>query len=433
MATSTSEDITTLKEEVCDEAETSKSTKLESTRTSSKGTQGLLQKFLARSRSYIPYFRRRQPTSTKSCIPPAHPQLHEPVTKKNTQPLDTKDTPSPTTTPQSNNPTTSDNLFGEKGSEESTVQTPTLKNSLPGPPSSVPPQDYDSAISQPVITQAIPNTETPAISQPTTSNESSLILLPEKLAGLIITTSSESSLICAPRRTACTESPPSSPLYMKKYSPQNAKGGAKAVIKSKIKPSLYTIIDSPRSSLTSRSPSPDECITINILIIGGEGCGKTTVKNHLQIPGGLVAEVIDTFGIEYDTFFKETKDKVLGYYRNVHLIVFVLKYEEEPDEEAIQNQFGLFDKFFTQKVHAITVLVITHCERKKNEEVIEEYTQLCPTDRARLGIVPVGFTENPSGPWKGRIIKKMKDDKEILQNLVLKCKDSVPASQIFKE
>ena len=219
----------------------------------------------------------------------------------------------------------------------------------------------------------------------------------------------------------CTEFPVSKPLNKRKCSPQNTKGGAKAVT------------DSPRSSPTSRSPSPDECITINILIIGGERCGKTTVKNHLQIPDELEAAVIDTFSIEYDTFFKETKDKVLGYYRNVHLIVFVLKYEEEPDEEAIQNQFGLFDEYFTLEVHAITVLVITHCERKKNEEVIEKYTQLCPTDRAKLGIIPVGFIENPSGPWKGKIIKKMKDDKEILQNLVAQCQSPVPASEVFQK
>ena len=309
MATSASEDTTTLKEEVCDEAETSKSTKLE---ISSKNTgEDILQEFY---RSLI--------------------------AKRN----------------------------------------------------------YCSAISQPVITQAIPNTETPVISQPTAPKPKFQI-------------------------TTTTYRPRTSPSTSKLTPTINT---ARPGVHNRFGAILHSPIP------ISRSP-PDDCNKINILIIGGEGCGKTTVKNHLQIPGGQETAVIDTFGIEYDTFFKETRDKVLGYYRNVHLIVLVLKYEEEPSEEAIQNQFGLFDKYFTQEVHAITVLVITHCERKKNEEVIETYTQLCPTDRARLGIIPVDFTENPSGPWKGKIIKKMKDDKEILQNLVLKCKDSVPASQIFKE
>ena len=423
MATSTSEeeDTTTLKEEVCDEenqTQTSNSVKLKSTCISSKGTQEGPQKRLARRRSCIPILTQRPLpqlclvtsnksfSRSKSCIPtlggrslshtklhvtkpiapttPAHPQLHEPVTK-NPQPLNTKDTPSPTTTP-------------------------------------------------PVH---------PQLHEPVTKRDDFIEKLIEREINAF---SSELSLTPAPMPTACTESPISQCLYKREFSPpvrmrgcspRDDDGAAKFVVKSKIKPSLYTIIDSPTSSLRSsptfRSPSPDECITVNILIIGGEGCGKTTVKNHLQIPGGLEAEVIDTFGIEYDTFFKETKDKVLGHYRNIHLIVFVLKYEEEPDKEAIQNQFGLFDKYFTQEVHPITVLVITHCERNKNEEVIETYTQLCPTDRAKLGIIPVGFIENPSGPWKGKIIKKMKDDKEILQNLVLKCIDPVPASQIFKE
>ena len=145
----------------------------------------------------------------------------------------------------------------------------------------------------------------------------------------------------------------------------------------------------------------------------------------------IQASVIDTFGLEYDNFLNETKDKVLGYYKCLNLIVFVLKYYEEENGEAIQNLFDRFDKCFTREVHAITVLVITHCERKKNEEVIETYTQLCPTDRARLGIIPVDFIENPSGPWKGKIIKKMKDDEEILQNLVAQCQSPVPADKIF--
>ena len=151
----------------------------------------------------------------------------------------------------------------------------------------------------------------------------------------------------------------------------------------------------------------------------------TTSQESIQ------AAVIDTFGLEFDNFLNETKDKVLGHYKCLNLIVFVLKYYEEENEEAIQFLFDRFDKYFKQEVHAITVLVITHCERKKNEEVIEEYTQLCPTDRARLGIIPVGFTENPSGPWKGRIIKKMKDDEEKLQNLVVQCQNPVPADKIF--
>ena len=145
----------------------------------------------------------------------------------------------------------------------------------------------------------------------------------------------------------------------------------------------------------------------------------------------IQASVIDTFGLEYDNFLNETKDKVLGHYKCLNLIVFVLKYYEEENEEAIQNLFDRFDKCFTREAHAITVLVITHCERMKNEEVIEEYTQLCPTDRAKLGIIPVGFIENPSGPWKGKIIKKMKDDEEILQNLVAQCQSPVPADKIF--
>ena len=202
--------------------------------------------------------------------------------------------------------------------------------------------------------------------------------------------------------------------------------GLPIILQSLLKPLLQSLLKPLLQSLLKLLPK-----TTNILIIGEEGCGKTTVKNHLQTQAGQETAVIDTFGIEYDTFFKETKDKVLGHYRNVHLIVFVLKYEEEPDEEAIQDQFDLFNEYFTVEVHRITVLVITHCERKKNKEVIEEYTQLCPTDRARLGIIPVDFIENPSGPWKGRIIKKMKDDEEILHNLVLKCKKSVPASEVF--
>ena len=151
----------------------------------------------------------------------------------------------------------------------------------------------------------------------------------------------------------------------------------------------------------------------------------TTSQESIQ------ASVIDTFGLEFDNFLNETKDKVLGHYKCLNLIVFVLKYYEEENEEAIQFLFDRFDKCFTQEVHTITVLVITHCERKKNEEVIEKYTQLCPTDRARLGIIPVDFIENPSGPWKGRIIKKMKDDEEILQNLVAQCQSPVPADKIF--
>ena len=143
------------------------------------------------------------------------------------------------------------------------------------------------------------------------------------------------------------------------------------------------------------------------------------------------ASVIDTFGLEFDNFLSETKDKVLGHYKCLNLIVFVLKYYEEENEEAIQYLFDRFDKYFTREAHAITILVITHCERMKNEEVIEKYTRLCPTDKAKLGIIPVGFIENPSGPWKGRIIKKMKDDEEILQNLVAQCQNPVPADKIF--
>ena len=155
----------------------------------------------------------------------------------------------------------------------------------------------------------------------------------------------------------------------------------------------------------------------------------TTAVHHAS---HIHVSVIDTFALEHIYFLKETRDKVLGYCREVNMIAFVLKYHEEENDEALKFLFDLFDKYFTREVHPITVLVITHCERMNNEEVIKKYTQLCPTDRAGLGIVPVGFTQNPSGPWKGRIVKKIKDDEEVLQKLIDKCNYfPVPANKIF--
>ena len=187
----------------------------------------------------------------------------------------------------------------------------------------------------------------------------------------------------------------------------------------------------PAAGFASAMPGISIGIPFIIGMLGIPANPAPTNSDATKSQESIQASVIDTFGLEFDNFLNETKDKVLGHYKCLNLIVFVLKYYEEENGEAIQNLFDRFDKCFTREVHAITVLVITHCERKKNEEVIETYTQLCPTDRARLGIIPVDFIENPSGPWKGKIIKKMKDDEEILQNLVAQCQSPVPADKIF--
>ena len=123
------------------------------------------------------------------------------------------------------------------------------------------------------------------------------------------------------------------------------------------------------------------------------------------------------------------------YVAGLHLVIFVTSCTKSiPVTESIM-------KYFPPEAQSISLLVVTQCNRDKNmsdkerKDIIEEFDAWCGSYKMKKGIIPVCFRDSDfhlSGPRKGFHARRIKEDEEILRNLIInQCEEMVPVESIL--
>ena len=123
------------------------------------------------------------------------------------------------------------------------------------------------------------------------------------------------------------------------------------------------------------------------------------------------------------------------YVAGLHLVIFVTSCTKSiPVTESII-------KYFPPEAQSISLLVVTQCNRDKNmsdkerRDIIEEFDAWCGSYKMKKGIIPVCFCDGDfhlSGPRKGFHARRIKEDEEILRDLIInQCEEMVPVKSIL--
>lgn len=123
------------------------------------------------------------------------------------------------------------------------------------------------------------------------------------------------------------------------------------------------------------------------------------------------------------------------YVAGLHLVIFVTSCTKSSTiTESII-------KYFPPEAQSISLLVVTQCNRDKNmsdkerKDIIEEFDACCGSYKMKKGIIPVCFRDGDfhlSGPRKGFHARRIREDEEILRNLIInQCEEMVSVKSIL--
>ena len=212
----------------------------------------------------------------------------------------------------------------------------------------------------------------------------------------------------------------------------------------------------------------------NVLVVGRTGAGKSAVANAIlgtgeqfkvdHLPSRCTLEpeykacefdegsvryyftVIDTIGTDsFDSItekisnkkiMKKNKEAVKQFVDGLHLIIFVVKEGWFTDDD--KATFDLVQKHFSKDIDPISALVITGCEGKDRNKIIEQYKEDTATKKTvehmEKGIHPVGFpiTAELSGPIKETLEAQAQDDAIQLRKLIChSCQDMYHRDKLY--